>query len=312
MLTNSLQPRVSIIIDNYNYGRFVADAINGALEQTYRNCEVIVVDDGSQDDSQEVISRFAGRIQTIFKRNGGQASAFNAAFAKSSGDVICFLDADDVFLPLKVERVMEGMASCPQGWCFHHVQWTDRHFSPIPTPPISLGTGRYDFRAALLSGKCRFAPPATSGLAFARTLLNRIMPIPESISNGSDNYLKLSALALEPGYFIEDQYSLQRIHGQNAYTATTDPILRANVDLSVVSGLRSRVPAMRSICNRWYADGMARKWAAGVTIGNVFKGAQDYLTQMSFAERLEVVARFGYGAVRKLARSGRGGVPPKE
>jgi glycosyltransferase involved in cell wall biosynthesis len=312
MLTNSWQPRVSIIIDNYNYGRFVADAINSALEQTYPNCEVIVVDDGSQDDSQEVIARFGDHIQTIFKRNGGQASAFNAAFAKSSGDVICLLDADDVFLPLKVERVVGGMAICPQGWCFHHVQWTDRYFNPIPTPPILLGTGRYDFRAAMPSGKCRFAPPATSGLAFARTLLNRIMPIPESISNGSDNYLKLSALALEPGSFIEDQYALQRIHGQNAYTATTDPILRANVDMSVVAGLRSRLPAMRSICNCWYADGMARKWAAGVTIGDVYKDAQDYLTRISFAERLEVVARFAYGAARKLARRGTGGVPLKE
>ena len=200
--------------------------------------------------------------------------------------------------------VAGGMAICPQGWCFDHVQWTDRHRNPISTLPIPLSTGRYDFRSALLSGKCRFVPPATSGLAFARTLLERIMPIPEAITNGSHNYLKLSALALEPGYFIADQYSLQRIHGQNAYTATTDAILRANVDMSVVSGLRFKVPVMRSICNRWYADGMARKWAAGVTIGEVYKDAQNYLTQMSFAERLEVVARVGYKAARKRALSG--------
>lgn len=299
-----MQPLVSVIIDNYNYGQFVADAINSALQQTYRNCEVIVVDDGSQDDSQEVISRFGGQIQTIFKRNGGQSSAFNAAFAKCSGDVICFLDADDVFLPVKLEMVVRGMAICPQGWCFHHVQWTDRHLNPIPTPPIPLSTGKYDFRASLLSGKCRFAPPATSGLAFARTLLNRIMPIPEVITNGSDNYLKLSALALEPGYFIADQYALQRIHGQNAYTATSDAILLANVDMSVVSGLWSKVPALRSICNRWYGEGMARKWAAGVTIGKVYKDAQDYLTRMSFAERLEVVAWAGYKAAQKRAQAG--------
>jgi glycosyltransferase involved in cell wall biosynthesis len=306
-----LQPRVSIIVDNYNYARFVAEAINSALQQTYRNCEVIVVDDGSQDNSREVILRFGDRIQTIFKRNGGQSSAFNAAFAMCTGDVICFLDADDVFLPSKVEMIVGGMAICPQGWCFHHVQWTDRDLNPIPTPPIPLSTGRYDFRSPLLSGKCRFAPPATSGLAFARTLLERIMPVPEAITNGSDNYLKLSALALEPGYFIADQYSLQRIHGQNAYTATTDAILRANVDMSVVSGLRFKVPAMRSICNRWYADGMARKWMAGVTIGEVYKDAQGYLTEMSFAERLEVVARVGYKAARKRARSGTNRITPR-
>jgi glycosyltransferase involved in cell wall biosynthesis len=294
-----LPPRVSIIIDNYNYGRFIAEAIDSALQQSYGDCEVIVVDDGSEDNSREVIARYGDRVQAIFKRRGGQSSAFNAAFAQCRGDVICFLDADDVFLSSKVERVMEGMAICPQGWCFHHIQWTDPQLKPIPTPPIPLSTGRHDFRSALLSGKCRFAPPATSGLAFARTLLERLMPIPEEITNGSDNYLKLSSLALEPGYFIADQYALQRIHGQNAYTAITDPILRANVDMSVVSGLRLMVPAMRHICNRWYADGMARKWAAGVAIGEVYKDAQDYLNQMSLAERLEVVTRVGYKAARK-------------
>jgi glycosyltransferase involved in cell wall biosynthesis len=294
-----LLPLVSVIIDNYNYGRYVADAIDSALAQTYRNCEVIVVDDGSQDDSREVISRYGNRIQTIFKRNGGQASAFNAAFAKSSGEVVCFLDADDIFLPSKVEEVMKGMVIFPQGWCFHHIQWTDGHLKPIPTPPIPLRTGRYDYREELLSGKCRFAPPATSGLAFARTLLHRVMPIPEPIVNGGDNYLKLASLALEPGYFIEDQFALQRIHGENAYTAKTDPILRANVDLSVVAGLKSKVPAMRSICNRWYAAGLARKWHAGGTIGSIYRDAKDYLDKMSFAEKLEILARVSYKAVRK-------------
>jgi glycosyltransferase involved in cell wall biosynthesis len=298
-----LEALVSIIIDNYNYGRFVADAINSALTQTYRNCEVIVVDDGSQDDSREVITGFGDRVKAIFKRNGGQASAFNAALAKCRGDVICFLDADDVFLPSKVERVVEGMAMCPQGWCFHHLQWTDSNLNRILTPPIPLSTGKYDFRATLPSGKCTFAPPATSGLAFARTLLNQITPIPEAITNGSDIYLKLSSMALEPGYFIADQYALQRIHGRNAYTNKNDALLRANVDISVFSGVRLKVPAMRSICNRWYADGIARKWGAGVTIGNIYKDSQDHLTEMSFAERFEIVARVAYKAARKRAHS---------
>ena len=94
----ALKPLVSVIINNYNYGRFVADAIDSALTQTYSNCEVIVVDDGSQDNSREVIARFGDRVRTVLKSNGGQSSAFNAGFAESSGGVICFLDSDDVFL----------------------------------------------------------------------------------------------------------------------------------------------------------------------------------------------------------------------
>jgi glycosyltransferase involved in cell wall biosynthesis len=298
----ALKPLVSIIINNFNYGRFVADAIDSALTQTYGNCEVIVVDDGSQDNSREVISGFGSRIKTILKSNGGQSSAFNAGFAESQGEIICFLDSDDVFLPNKVERVVDGLAMSPQGWCFHHIRWTDADLRPIFTPPIPYTTGKYDFRSELLGGKCRFAPPATSGLAFARTLLDHIMPVPEVVK-WSDNYLKLSSLALEPGYFIAEQYALQRVHGENAYTGRKDDALRANINLSIASGLRAKVPTMRSLCNRWYADGIVKKWGAGVTIGTIYKDSQEYLTDMSFGERIEIVARIAYKAARRKANS---------
>lgn len=294
---------VSIVINNYNYGRFVADAIGSALAQTYHDREVIVVDDGSQDDSREVISRFGSRIKRVFKSNGGQSSAFNAGFAESRGDVICFLDSDDVFLPNKVERVVDGLATGPHEWCFHHMQWTNATLKPIFTPPIPYSTGKYDFRSELVEGKCRFAAPATSGLAFTRDLLNRLMPIPEVITITSDNYLKLSSLALEPGYFIAEQYALQRIHGENAYTGRKDETLRANVELSIASGLRAKVPALRSFCNRWYADGIVRKWGGGVTISDIYKDSQEYLTDLSFCERMEIAARIAYKAARRRANS---------
>jgi glycosyltransferase involved in cell wall biosynthesis len=296
-----LKPLVSIIINNYNYGRFIGDAIDSALTQTYSNCEVIAVDDGSQDNSREVISRFGRRVKAVFKSNGGQSSAFNAGFAESTGDVICFLDSDDVFLPTKVQHALDGLAVCPTGWCFHHIQRTDTSLKPMLTPPIPYSTGKYDFRAEMVEGKCRFAPPATSGLTFARTLLSGLMPIPEAITITSDNYLKLSSLALEPGYFIAEQYALQRMHGKNAYTGRNDETLRANVDLSIASGVRAKVPAMRSICNRWYADGIARKWGAGVSIGSIYKDSQEYLADMSLGERMEIVARIAYGVARRKA-----------
>ena len=244
-----LKSLVSIIIKNSNYGRFVAEAIDSALVQTYSNCEVIVVDDGSQDNSREVISGFGNRIKTVFKSNGGQSSAFNAGFAESSGDVICFLDSDDI-PSTKARKALDGLAICPPGWGFYHIQRTDTALKPIFTPPIPYGTGKYDFRAELLKGKCAFAAPATSGLTFSRALLQQLMPIPEAIAITSDNYLKLSSLALEPGYFIAEQYALQRMHGKNNYTGRTDATMRANVDMLIAAGLRAKVPVMRSVCNR--------------------------------------------------------------
>ncbi len=86
----------SIIVNNYNYGRFLAEAIESALSQTYANTEVIVVDDGSTDNSRDIIASYKDQIIPVLKENGGQASAFNAGFQASSGEVIFFLDADFV------------------------------------------------------------------------------------------------------------------------------------------------------------------------------------------------------------------------
>src|SRR5215212_9115311 len=97
----------SVVVNNFNYERFVAGAIESALEQTYGATEVVVVDDGSTDASREVIERYDGRVVSVFKDNGGQGSAFNAGFRASRGDVVLYLDADDMLLPAAVARAME-------------------------------------------------------------------------------------------------------------------------------------------------------------------------------------------------------------
>jgi glycosyltransferase involved in cell wall biosynthesis len=99
------RPLASILINNYNYARFLDEAIGSALGQTYPSKEIIVVDDGSTDNSREIISRYGDRIIPILKENGGQASAFNAGVARCQGDILCFLDSDDFFHPDKLERV---------------------------------------------------------------------------------------------------------------------------------------------------------------------------------------------------------------
>ncbi|MDX1920628.1 MAG: glycosyltransferase family 2 protein [Candidatus Caenarcaniphilales bacterium] len=101
----------SILIANYNYANFVSEAIESCLTQNYPSelIEIIIVDDGSIDDSREVLSRFTEHknVQIVFQENQGQITAFRTAFKHSSNELICLLDADDLFLPSKLKRINE-------------------------------------------------------------------------------------------------------------------------------------------------------------------------------------------------------------
>src|SRR5438270_2752465 len=97
-------PLVSVVVTNHNYGRFLGDALESALAQEYSPVEVIVVDDDSNDDSRDVLRSFGSRVTAIAGSYGGQAAASNMGFPASSGDVVIFLDADDVLLPSAAGR----------------------------------------------------------------------------------------------------------------------------------------------------------------------------------------------------------------
>src|SRR5262245_26875129 len=101
----------SIIVNNYNYGRFLKEAIDSALGQTYAATEVVVVDDGSTDHSCEIINSYKDRSILVFKENGEQASGLNAGFARSDVDVVIFLGSDDVLLPDTVRQVVAIFAA---------------------------------------------------------------------------------------------------------------------------------------------------------------------------------------------------------
>lgn len=95
---------ISVVIPTYNYGHFIANAISGVLSQSLAPAEVIVVDDGSTDDTEDVVREFGEKVEYVRQENGGVCSARNAGVAHSTGDLIAFADADDVWLPEKLEK----------------------------------------------------------------------------------------------------------------------------------------------------------------------------------------------------------------
>lgn len=242
--------RFSVLINNYNYGRYLAKAIDSALGQTLPPAEVIVVDDGSTDDSRSVIERYGDRVTPVFKENGGQASCFNAGYAASSGDVICLLDADDYFLPEKLARLGDIYArGADIGWCFHSLARVDGAGRSVGEEVLKT-SGRVDARRAVRFGFMNNPTPATTALTFRRAVLDRLLPMPSApgVSVG-DHYLKLGAVALSPGYMTHEQLAVQLVHDANRYTGKDDFALKATILTRTATALRDRVPHAAAFCD---------------------------------------------------------------
>ena len=106
-------PLVSVIIPAYNYARFLPAAIDSALQQRFANREVIVVDDGSTDDTAKVAENYGGRVRCIHQQNAGLPAARNTGVRMARGEFVGFLDADDEWLPELLEEAMAAFARLP-------------------------------------------------------------------------------------------------------------------------------------------------------------------------------------------------------
>jgi len=203
---------VTILINNYNYGRFLRQAIDSALNQTYKNLEVIVVDDGSTDDSRTIIASYGNRIVPLLKENGGQASAFNAGLVASRGEIICMLDADDFFHPDKVERLIPHIQ--PGSMLYHQLQIEP---STIVIPPVIAPNVDYYLHATRYGFVPYMASP-TTGLVFHRDLALRLIPLPtEHVRFSADDFVVRGAALLGKIIGIPQVLATYRVHGENAW-----------------------------------------------------------------------------------------------
>jgi len=268
-----IQPLVSILINNYNYARFLSDAIDSALAQTYPNIEVIVVDDGSTDNSQEIISSYNNQIIPVFKDNGGQASALNAGFAASKGEIICLLDADDIFLPDKVSEVVSMFqANSTNDWVF-------TESAPIKSEDISntekLQTVLYkiseqssdtlskniDFRVNILNAQLPDFTPSTSNLCFSKSLLEKMFPIPEVRGFSgiaiNDYYIKYLAVALGIGCVTTKNLGIFRLHNNTFTTQDNSRKAKIYAENLIVSSywMRVKFPYLYKLSNKLMSKG---------------------------------------------------------
>lgn len=305
------QPLVSILINNYNYGAFLRQSIDSALNQTYSRIEVIVVDDGSQDNSREVINSYGDQIIPVLKPNGGQASALNAGFAKSSGDIICLLDADDIYVPEKVAEVVAAFRKDYNvDWFFHRsiayksqrllneplpVLFQDvQHQNPKETPR------KIDFRQAIRNAQTPTFAPSTSNICLSRALSQRIFPMPEVPGQSgvaiSDLYIKLLAVGLGVGYQTERKLCLFRLHN-NIYSDTeTVQKRRIGAEISIATGywLRSKGSGFEKLSNKLFAKGISLRRKCRLTDTNFNDLIEGYLSNTKVFNRIKLNLMVAY------------------
>lgn len=207
--------RLSVVIANYNYERYVGAAIESALALRWPDVEVVVVDDGSTDGSAEVLQGYADRVTLLLGPNGGQRVAANRGFAACTGDVVVFLDADDVLPPELPERLADVMTPTVSKSQFR-MQRIDADGNPVgrPFPQWRRVPEPADIRWWMTRTSAYPTPPG-SGNAYARWFLDRIFPLDPSIGDFADS----GCLAAAP--FHGDVVTVSgvvvgyRVHGAN-------------------------------------------------------------------------------------------------
>ena len=213
----SSKPYVTALIDTYDQGSFIEEAIDSVLAQDFpaSQIEILVVDDGSTDDTRERVAKYGDRVRYIYKENGGQASALNRGFAESQGEIVAMLDGDDLWLPNKISRVVEEFGRHPEAAVVYHPYryWNTDSNQCTEDPsfhPISGYVPEY------LANVLRYGGFGTCSMALRRALTQKAFPIPTALTIYADTYLVVISMFLAPVAAIPEHLTVYRHHGGNA------------------------------------------------------------------------------------------------
>ena len=214
-----MPPSISVIVTNYNYGRFLKRALDSVLSQSRKPNDIIVVDDGSVDNTPDVLNAYEDRVAVLRQRNAGQGAAINAGLRVARGQIISLLDADDYWAPDRLERCEAFLTEHPEYGYVHHPSWwvdVDGHAIKRRHRPTTYASGTLD----LQSGFAQLFPFApTSCITLRRTLLEAIGPIPEDIFRlRADFFLQTLAPHYSPIGVIPEALTAYRMHGANGYS----------------------------------------------------------------------------------------------
>jgi len=211
-------PFVSVLIDTYNYSQFIEKAIDSVLEQTYPHdkIEIIVVDDGSTDDTQNKVKKYKDKIRYFYKSNGGQASAFNLGIKEAHGEYIVLLDSDDYCLPTRVERIVKEFEKDDSIGCVLNSRRIINGDTVIHEKYPHFSNLELNWESLENIKKSAYG---TSRTSLRKKALSNIFPLPEKgLKIEADLYLNLSILWFCNLSSLNEELTVYNMHGNNLFS----------------------------------------------------------------------------------------------
>ncbi|KLU63989.1 MULTISPECIES: glycosyltransferase [Desulfosporosinus] len=207
-----IMPLVSVVIPTYNHARYITQAVESALKQTYQNVEILVVDDGSTDNTAEVIKPYLTQVHYIYKENGGTSSALNYGIEQAAGKYVCWLSADDMFEPEKTAKQVLLLESDPSlGFCYTSFMIIDA-LGNITHLIRSFYTANTHDMVLRLMDAC-FINGST--VMMRKSALEKTGGFDETLPTAHDYDMWFRLLRNGPCGFIDEQLLKYRWHGEN-------------------------------------------------------------------------------------------------
>jgi glycosyltransferase involved in cell wall biosynthesis len=213
-----MKPILSVLINTFNHEQYIEQTIVSAIEQDFppADFEILVVDDGSTDRTPEIVGKFGQHVRLLRKKNGGQASAFNAALPEVRGELVAFLDGDDWWLPGKLAAVTTaleqnpGIAGVGHGYYEFNEATGESKLRKAPQPLF------VDLSTPEAARKCWLDLTYVHMAAFTvrRSVLDECLPIPETLIFDADAPIAMAAMA-HGALLLDQPLFYYRIHSNN-------------------------------------------------------------------------------------------------
>lgn len=280
--SGSLEPLVSIVIPSYNHAAYVAATLDSVFQQTYRNIEVIVIDDGSTDGSAQLLSSKMRECpfvnQLILRENRGSVVTVNEGFSRSTGEFLNVLHSDDAFAPNRIEKLVANVSAAGRKWGFTGVEFMDALGQPIrPGEHQQTDWLRSEISAVSESPSVGLAflttnvSITTGNIFVARDFLLNEVPLRVFKYNDDWDFCIRASRVSEP-VFLEEKLFHYRFHGKNTITSAGDgPRVEAvgifdeyaAQDSEEMEWKNPFAPGRRV----WGAEYLLRLWSKGSSLG---------------------------------------------